>query len=260
MPARAIWKGVIHLGSSGIPVKLYSAIEDRSVRFRLIHKKDKVPLRQAMINPETGIVVPYEDVFKGYKTPDDEMVILDAKDLEQLEPEDSRDIEIINFLPVDLIDHRWYDRSYFLGPDGDGDPYFSLISALEYTGLEGLVRWVMRKKEYFGTLRLRENYPVLITLRHAEQVVSIEGFAPPESRELDNKEIKMAEQLLTALEDEFDPAQYQDEYRGRVMELIEKKSKGEKVKIRKFKPKKEQPDLKEVLQASLTQAGRRKSA
>ena len=260
MPARAIWKGVIHLGSSGVPVKLYSAIEDRNVRFRVLHKKDKVPLRQAMINPDTGEVVAYEDVLKGYKTPDDEMVILNAKDLEQLEPEDSRDIEIINFLPVDLIDHRWYDRPYFLGPDGDSDPYFSLISALENTGLEGLVRWVMRKKEYYGTLRLRKNYLVLITLRHAEQVVSIEGLAPPESREFDNKEIKMAEQLLSALEDEFDPAQYHDEYRKRVMELIEKKSKGEKTKIRKIKPKKEQPDLKKVLQASLKQAGRKKSA
>lgn len=260
MPARAIWKGVINFGIFGIPVKLYSAIQDRSVHFRLLHKKDKVPLRQAMINPDTGEVVPHEDVLRGYKTPNDEMVILTAKDLEQLEPEASRDIEVINFLPVDLIDHRFYDRSYFLGPDADSDSYFSLISALEYTGLEGLVRWVMRKKEYFGALRLRGNYPVLITLRHAEQVVSIEGLAPPESRELDNKEIKMAEQLLSALEEEFDPAQYHDDYRGRVMELIEKKSRGEKMNIRRIKPKKDQPDLKKVLQASLKQAGRRKSA
>lgn len=260
MSARAVWKGVIHLGSSGIPVKLYSAIQDRSVHFRILHKKDKVPVRQAMIHPDTGEVVPYEDILKGYKTPDDQMVILTTKDLEQLEPKASRDIEVINFLPVDLIDHRWYDRPYFLGPDGDSDSYFSLISALEDTNLEGLVRWVMRKKQYFGTLRLRKNYPVLITLRHAEQVVSIEGLAPPESRELDNKEIKMAEQLLSALEEEFDPAQYHDDYRKRVMELIEKKSKGEKMKIRKIKPKKDQPDLKKALQASLQQAGRKKSA
>lgn len=260
MPARAIWKGVIHLGSSGIPVKLYSAIEDRSVHFRLLHKKDNVPVRQTMINPDTGEVVPYEDVLKGYKTLNGEIVILNTTDLEQLEPKASRDIEIISFLPVDLIDHRWYDRPYFLGPDGDSEPYFSLICALENIGLEGLVRWVMRKKEYYGTLRLRKNYPVLITLRHLEQVVSIEGLAPPEGRELDSKEIKMAEQLLSALEEEFDPAQYHDDYRERVMELIEKKSKGEKMKIRKIKPKKEQPDLKKVLQASLKQAGRKKSA
>ena len=260
MAARAIWKGVILLGNNKIPVKLYSAMQDRGVHFRLLHAKDHVPVRQIMVNPETREIVPREATLRGYETEDGDIVILDEQELESLEPEPSRDMEILKFLPDKAIDHRWYDRPYYLGPDGHPEAYAGLIMSLRETGKEGLVRWVMRKKEYYGALRLRNSVPMLITLRYTEQVVLLKGLNPPESRELQKKEFDMAEQLISTLEDEFDPDLYENEYRERVMDLIETKAKGGKVELEEFEPEKPSKDLQKALEASLKEAKKRKSA
>src|SRR5690554_4922940 len=116
MAARAMWKGVIGLGE-GVPVKLYSAVEDRDVHFRLLHESDRVPVRQQLVNPDTDEVVPYEDTRRGLATDDGELVVFEGDELDALEPEASRDIEVLAFLPHEEIDHRWYLRPYYLGPD-----------------------------------------------------------------------------------------------------------------------------------------------
>jgi DNA end-binding protein Ku len=249
--ARAIWKGVIRLGDAAVPVKLYSAIEDRSVHFRLLHGDDLIPLRQAMVNPQTDEIVPYDKVRKGYVTDGGEIVVLDKDDLAGLEPEESRDIRIERFLPQSAIDHRWYDRPYWLGPDGGAGAYFALAAALRKSGKEGLAHWVMRKKEYIGALRLQGDHPVLITLRHAEEVVVASALKAPGGRGLDKKELGMAQQLMSMLEESFDPAAYRDEYRKRVLELIESKSAGRTVKFRKPARKKPEADLAAALRESL---------
>ncbi|MCL7487025.1 MAG: Ku protein [Desulfobulbaceae bacterium] len=233
MTARAIWKGVIRLGESSIPVKLYSAVEEKRVHFRLLHEKDKTPVKQEKIHPETGEVVPSEAIRHGYETEDGRMVILAEQELKKLEPEPSRDIEIFQFLPGAGIDHRWYERPYFLGPDGDRESYFAMIDALGSNEIEGLARWVMRNKQYFGVLRLEQRYPILITLRHTEEVVSLADLKLPAGREIDRKELAMAEQLVSAMADTFDPVQYRDVYRDRVMALIDAKAGGKIVPLRK---------------------------
>ncbi|MCK9274132.1 MAG: hypothetical protein M0P57_03485, partial [Syntrophales bacterium] len=222
--------------------------------------KDKIPVRQEMVNPETEEIVPKEEILRGYKTDEGDMVILTGEDLDALKAPPSRDIEIIRFLPKALIDHRWYNRSYFLGPDGDSESYFALIVALRDKDLEGLARWSMRNIEYNGALRIERNYPVLITLRHTEEVVSLAGFEAPESRDIDKKESAMAEQLISMLEDDFDPTLYRDEYRDRVMDLVTTKARGGVVEFRKIERKKPAKDLKEALQASIMKAKERKSA
>lgn len=260
MAARAIWKGVIRFGEAKVPVKLYSALEDKNVHFRLLHEKDHVPVKQAMVNQKTGDVVPMEEVRRGYPTEDEQFVILNGEELDALEPEASRDIEVTQFFAQSVIDHRWYDRPYYLGPDDSSKFYSALISALKSSKKEGLAHWVMRKKSYFGALRLHGDYPVLITLRHAEEVIAASELEAPKGRATDKKELAMAEQLVGMLEDTFDPTRYRNEYRGRLLELIDLKAKGRVVSFKKARPKKQSSDLSKALQASLKQAKERKSA
>ena len=259
MAARAIWKGVVHVGTLKVPVKLYSAVQDRSVHFRLLHKTDKEPVKQQLISSETGEPVEYSEVRKAFPITRGRLVMLEKEELETLEPEDSRDIEITRFVNIGAIDHRWYERAYYLGPDGSAKAYFAAAAALERKKKEGVARWVMRDRSYVGSLRVEQGYLMLITLRHAEEIIAADALKPPGGRALQQREIQMAEQLLEALHDEFDPAQFRDEYRDRVLELVETKAAGRKPKVVKFRPRvKETDDVTDALAASL--AGMKKKA
>ena len=252
MAARAMWKGVIRFEKIAVPVKLYAAIEDRAVHFRLLHVTDHAPVKQALVNPLNDTVVPYGDARRAFATDEGDMVLLQPDELAATEPEPSRDIRVLCFLPASAIDHRWYLRPYYLGPDeGAGPAYAALIAALADTAREGLARWTMRKKAYVGALRLHGGYPVLIALRHSEEVVPLEELTPPSGPPLDKREIGMAEQLLEMLAADFEPDQYHDEYRARVCELIDKKSRGERIRIAPPAPPPPSPDLTAALEASL---------
>jgi DNA end-binding protein Ku len=259
MAARAIWKGRIQFGDVDVPVKLYSAVQDRNVRFRLLHAKDMEPVKQQMVNPETGKIVPYEDVQRAYRTDDGDLVMLDADELAELEPEASRDIEITRFVPPEVITHQWYDRPYFLGPDDDDDAYFALVEALREQKREGVARWVMRKKEYVGALRLEGDHLMLMTLRHAGEVVDVSALKPPGGRTLDEREVKMAAQLVAALEDELDMTAFRDEYRDRVLELVEAKAEGKVVKFPAAPKKQTDKSLASMLEQSVKDLKKRRA-
>jgi DNA end-binding protein Ku len=257
MAARAMWKGVVRLEEARVPVKLYSAVQDRSVRFRLLARASTSPIVQSLVNPETGAVVPYEETRRAYVTDDDELVVLDPDELAALEPESSRDIDVLQFVPSEAIDHRLYDRPYYLGPDGDGGRYAALAAALERTGREGVARWTMRKKSYVGALRLYRGFPMLVTLRRAEEVVPVEQVERPAGKALDDRQLDMARKLLGMLEAPFEPEAYRDEYRDRVMKLIESKRAGEEPERRAPRAKRRPRDLDRALEASLRSAGGR---
>ena len=251
MAARAMWKGVIKVGRTQVPVRLYSAVEDQGVHFRLLHKKDKEPVKQQMVNPETGDVVPAEQIRKAYED-EDVLVILDDAELATLEPEPSRDIEITRFVDPEDITPQWYDRPYYLGPDNAQGPYFALAEALSRQNKHGIARWVMRKKEYVGALVPEGEYLMLITLRHADEVILANALEAPAGRKPDAREIKLAEQLVGALESDFDPGEFQDEYRERVLDFVKKKAKGRAPKLKKPEEKRAAPrELASVLEASL---------
>lgn len=252
MAARAMWKAVIRCGELQVPVKLYSAIEDRNIRFRILSRKDSQPVRQAMVNSETGDIVPHDETRRAYVGENGDRTIFEPAELEALDPEASRDIDIVAFLPVEEIDHRWYDRSYYLGPDGDSAAYFAFAEAIKGSALEGLARWVMRGRAYIGALRLHEGYPVLISLRHAGEVVAVASLEAPGGAALNAKELDMARQLVGMLEADLDLADYHDAYRDRVMKLVESKAKGGKrLKLVKKSTKAPSDDLGNALQASL---------
>jgi len=261
MAARAIWKGVVHVGTIEVPVKLYSAVSDHTVRFRLLHKTDKEPVKQQLVSAESDETIEYAEVKKAYPIAGGRLVLLEPEELDELKPKSSRDVTISRFVDAGAIDHRWYERAYYLGPDGNQKAYFAAAAALEKKRKEGVAHWVMRDREYIGALRAENGYLMLIVLRHAEEIIAAESLQPPAGRALTQKELQMAEQLIEALHGEFNPSQYKDEYRARVMELVESKAAGHKPKLKVFRPKKAQePDeITDVLEASLARMKKKAS-
>ena len=251
MAARAIWKGDLKLDSTKVPVKLYSAVQDQTVRFHILDEKTKTRVKQHMVDAESGEEVANEEIQKGFEVEPGTFVILDEEELESLEPEASREIEIEQFVPPEEIAPEFYDRPYYLGPDGDQTAYFALAEALKNKEKEAVARWVMRKQPYVGALRAEGDHLILFTLRNAEEVLSAKDLPRPAGRAPEKKELSMAKQLVELLKGEFDPKDYKDEYRERVMEFVEKKAKGHKPKLRLVKPKRKGASLDKVLSKSI---------
>lgn len=251
MAARAIWKGKLKLGRTDLPVNLYSAVVDKTVHFHILNERSETRVKQHMVDPLSNKEVSNDEIQKGYQIEPGVFVILSEEELEQAQPKPSRDIELLRFVPPQNISSLWYDRPYYLGPDGDQTAYFALVEALANKEKEGIARWVMRGKEYVGALRAQDDYLMLVTLRHADEVVSAEDLPAPEGRDLDKKEIAMARQLVELLEGEFSPNEFRDEYRERVMEFIEKKAKGKKPRLHAVKSRKATPALTTALSKSI---------
>ena len=252
MAARAIWKGQLKLGTTKVPVKLYSAVQDKTVRFHILDDKNKARVKQHMVDPDSGEEVPKEEIRKGYEVEPGKFVILTEEDLEKLAPPPSRDIEVVEFVPTDEISQQWYDRPYYLGPDADDNKeYFALVDALQKQGKEGIAHWVMRGKYYAGGLRAVDNYLLLATFRDANEVILADQLPKPAGAAPTQKELAMATQLVEMLKGEFNPKDYKDEYRQRVMEFIEKKAKGHAPRLKPVKTKRQTAALDNVLAKSI---------
>jgi len=251
MAARAIWKGELKLGTLKLPVKLFSAVEDKSVRFHILDNSKRHRVKQHMVNPDSGDEVEAKEIRKGYEIEPGRFVILEEKELEALKPEPSREIEIEGFVPIDGIPQQFYERPYFLGPDGDQQEYFALARALENQKREGIAHWVMRNKAYTGALGAQDGYLVLATLRNADEVIAADDLTKPAGRAPTKKEVDLAKHLVSMLEGEFNPADFKDEYRERVMEFIAKKAKGHKPRLAPVKTKRQTTALDSVLAKSI---------
>jgi len=260
MTARAIWKGELKLDSTKVPVKLYSAVKDQTVRFHILEQKSKTRVKQHMVQADSSKEVTKEEIQKGFEVEPGTFVILEAEELEKLEPEASREIEIKQFVTPQAIPPEYYDRPYYLGPDGDQAAYFALAEALKNKEKEGVARWVMRKQPYVGALRAEADHLVLFTLRHAEEVLSAKDLPRPAGRAPDKKELSMAKQLVEMLQGEFDPKEYKNEYRERVMEFVEKKAKGHKPRLHLVKTKRKTTSLNSVLSKSIAALKKKKKA
>jgi len=262
MAARAIWKGSLVLGKHEVPVKMYSAVQDRAVHFHLLHDKDLTPVEQRIVRKDNGREVPKEAQRKAFPLDDRRAVILAPEELEQLEPESDRAIHLLRFVPRDALGDQWFDRPYYLGPDEKGDAdYFALAGALAGKERIGIARWVMRDKRYVGALVVGDDgYLRMTTLRRSEQVLDIPAIHPDKARAPSAAEIKLAEQLVDSITGPFSPEEWHNEYRERLHKLIEAKAKGTKLKPVAAKPKEATSDLAESLRASLAQAKGKKVA
>lgn len=262
--ARAMWKGNITLGDKAgdlkLSVKMYAAVEDRSIRFHLLHKKDHAPVEQHIVRKDTGKDVNREDIRKAFSVNNDTAVILQPEDLDKLTPPESRDIYMSRFVAAEVMGDQWFERPYYLGPDGDDAGYFALAQALEEKNMIGIARWVMRKKRYVGALTSIDGYLSLSTIRRADQVLKFAGIVPGTNMRPLANELKLAEQLVSSIEADFNPQMWQNEYRRRLLKLIEAKSRGEKISPVKLKKKVPQVSLADSLKASIAAAKEKKVA
>jgi DNA end-binding protein Ku len=254
---RAIWSGAISFGLVNIPVKLYSAVSRKTVRFHQIDAESGQRIRQQRVNPDTGEEVPYEQIVKGYEISPDQYVTISNEELEALEPQKTRTIDIEQFVDLEQIDPIHYDHPYYLAPDkGAGKAYKLLLDAMEQADKVGIARVVIRSKENLVALRSYNGAITMETMLFPDEVVepstiedlgAVDGDVKTTKRELD-----MAKQLIESLSGDFDPSGFRDEYRDRVLDLIERKAAGETITVEAPEPeRKEVPDLMAALEASI---------
>lgn len=256
--ARAIWKGRLAIGEVRLPVRMYSAVQDRKVHFRLLDKGTLTPVHQRIVRKTDGKEVPRDERRKAFALDGERAVLLTREELDELEPKPSRDIDLLRFVPPSLVGDPWYDRPYYLGPDEDEKEYFALAQALAEERLLGIARWVMRKKRYVGALTVLDGYLMMVTLRRADQVLTLPRIET--GPEPDAKELRLAERLVEEISGPFDPKAWQDEYHERVRGLIEAKAKGKKPKLERPKRRRASGGLGAQLRASLEAMKERKVA
>jgi DNA end-binding protein Ku len=246
-----MWKATLELGSTKLPVKMYSAAAgERGVSFRLLDDKHLEPVRQRMVDPATDEEVPPEKVRRGFEVEPGVFVLFDPHELAKLEPEPSRSIDVTRFVPKDHFGPEWFDRPYWLAPDGREKEYFAFAKALAESGREGIAHWVMRKHRYVGALRSTGEHLALVTLRHADEVVPASAIETTR-REINPRERKLAEDLVDALAGELDLSEFEDEYAERVRELAEQKAEGKRIRAPRQKKKEAGKSLAETLKRSL---------
>lgn len=233
--ARPIWTGAVSFGLVSIPVKLYSATQDRSVRFHQIDGLTGSRVRQKRVSEADGSEVPYDRIVKGYELASGAYVTLTTDELEGLDPKASRAIDLVRFVDQSTIDPIFYDAAYLLGPDpATPKPYALLRQAMADANKVAIGTFVMRGKERLCALRPAEDGRALLlnTMRYADEVRSsseIEEFEALGDVSVTDAELAMADQLIASLDGDFDPEEYHDEYREKVLDLISRKSEGEDV-------------------------------
>ncbi|MGV8056570.1 MAG: Ku protein [Smithellaceae bacterium] len=252
MAGRAIWKGNIHFGVIDVPVKLHVSTKEERIQFHLLHKSDHTRLQQQMVCTYEKTPVPREDQIRGFKLDDGRYLLIEHDELEQAEPEDSRAIEVHEFVKSAAIDPVFISRSYYLTPDTKAKEYRALAAAIDGMGLSGICTWTMRKHPYLGSLQMQENILLLSTLRFADEVIPVADLEL-QKIPLSEKELQIGHDLIDRMTAPFQPQKFADEHQKKLQTLIDKKVRGKKIRI--LRPRHLKPTasdkLLEALEASL---------
>jgi DNA end-binding protein Ku len=254
---RAIWTGAISFGLVTVPVKLYSAVNRKTVRFHQLSSKTRSRVQQKRVDAETGEEVEYQELLKGYELAPDRYVVVASEELDALAPEKTKTIDIEDFVELSQIDPIYYDHPYYLAPgQGGAKPYSLLLSAMDETSKVAIARVVIRSKEQLVAIRPVAGVLGMATMLFADEVLSpsgIEDMPDPAKLKASARELEIAKQLVDSLAADFDPERYRDTYREQVLELIERKAHGEEVTVQApAEPAREPtPDLMSALKASL---------
>ena len=251
---RSLWNGTLSVGLINVPVKLYTAVESKTVHFREVHLEDEAKIEHRRFCSAEDKEVPYEDVVKGFEIGDDEYVVLEKDEIAAAAGDGTHVVALEAFVEVDDIDPVFYEKTYYAGAGKEGgDAYRLLHDALEKTGRAGLGRFTFHNREYLAAVRPLDGVLALHTMRFADEVVpaktAVQFKAP--GRKPRDQEIKMAAKLVESLHERFNPRKRKDEYRAAVLDMIERKAAGKKPKKSKEKPPEEAPDLMAALEASL---------
>ena len=254
---RSIWKGAISFGLVTIPVKLYSATEQKDVSFHQVRRSDGSRIRYKRVSQADGEEVPYGEIAKGYELANGETVVLTDEDFADLPLTTSRAIDVLQFVPLEQVDPIFFEKSYYIEPDKAGaKPYVLLRDALEESGKVAVVKVALRNRESLATLRVREGVFVLETMLWPDEVRKPDFSFLDEDIDVRPQELAMAGSLIETLSGDFDPSEYKDSYREALQEVIEAKIAGHEVK----QPEQAQPtsgtvvDLMAALRASVEAA------
>ena len=257
---RAIWSGSISFGLVNVPVKLYSAIHEQDLHFRQFQEGTDTRIRNKRVSEKTGKEVPYEKIVKGYELSKDHYVMVDPDELAAFEPEATKTIDIEDFVALEEVDPIFFERTYYLAPDGGEGAkrsYVLLRDALEDQDKAGIGRVVMRTKQYLAAVRVKDGSLALSTMLFADEIVPVSEIKgiPTKRTKAPAAQVKMAGQIIESLTRSWAPERYQDTYRERVLEYIERKAEGEEVVV--SEPEEDKPkvvDLMAALEASLEAA------
>ncbi len=255
---RAIWSGSVSFGLVNVPVKLVTATSPKDVHFHQLHDADGARINQKRVCSHDGEEVDYNHIVKGYDLGGGRYVVVEPEELRAVDPEATRTIDIEEFVDLVDIDPLYFEHSYYLVPDERAaKPYALLVEAMAKTGKVALGRFVLRTKQYLATLRAKDGVLVLSTMLYADEVIKTSDLEVPTTKATapSSRELTMAEQLVESLSTEFDPTKYHDDYRERVIDLIEKKADGQEI-AQAPEPKPTAPvvDLMAALEASLAAA------
>lgn len=227
---RSIWKGAISFGLVSIPVKLYSATEERDVSFHQVRRSDGSRVKYKRVAAADGEEVPYSEIAKGYELPGGETVVLTDDDFANLPLSTSRAIDVLEFVPLDQVDPIYFAKSYYLEPDRTGGkPYALLRDALERSGRVALVKIALRQREQLATLRVRDGVFVLETMIWPDEVRTPDFPFLDEEVDVRPQELTMAESLIETLAGDFEPSKYRDSYREALQSVIDAKVAGREV-------------------------------
>jgi DNA end-binding protein Ku len=224
---QAIWKGSISFGLVTIPVKVYSATEEKDISFRQVHEADGGRIRYKRICELDGEEVPYSDIGKGYEMPDGRMVILSNEDFAELPLPTAKAIDVLEFVPADQVDSMYFAKAYYLAADAAGvKPYVLFRDALTRTGQAALVKVAIRTREVLALLRERDGALVLQTMLWPDEVRDSDFAAPSDDVNVRKQEVDMAESYIATLKADFDPERYHSDYREALEQLVEAKVAG----------------------------------
>jgi len=255
---RALWKGSISFGLVNIPIELHTAVRDHRTRFRMLHAKDKSPVKFQRVCIRDGHPVAWEDLVKGFEYSKGRFVVVTKDDFEAAALEKTRTVDIIDFVKAEEIDDRFFETPYYLAPAKGGErAYVLLREAIRESGRVGIAKFILREAQHLAAVEVIEQALVLTVMRFADELVDPAQFNLPAESGVRKTELDMAKALVNNLAAEWDPSKYTDEYRENLMRVIQAKVKGKHVDLKPTAEPREAEvvDLMERLRRSLAQSG-----
>jgi len=259
---RSIWKGAVSFGLVTIPVKLYTATEDKDVRFHMLHAKDGSRIQFKRFCEEEQEEVSSDEIVKGYEYGKGKYVTVEEKDLEQIPLTSGHAVEIVEFVDLPEVDPIYFQKSYYLEPqEGAAKPYALLREAMQRANKVAVAKVVLREKEHLATVRVYGDALVMETLFYPDEIRDAGQLEGLSGSKVNDKEVQMAINLIEALSGDFEPDKYKDEYREALLEVINHKIEGTPMEAAPVaKPSPKVTDLFETLRASVEAAKRPEDA
>jgi DNA end-binding protein Ku len=249
---RSIWNGTITFGMVNVPVKLYSGVEQKSIRFNEVHARDGASIEHRRICPKEDREVPFKEIVKGYETSPGKYVVLEKDEVKAAAGDRGKVIHIEEFVNATDIDPIFFEKTYYVGSRDDENAYRVLQEGLRKSGRAGIGRFTFHDREYLTAVRAVDGVIALHTLRFHDEVVSGSEIAPKGAgRKPSKQEIAMADRLVDSLSTEFDPTDYEDTYREAVLDLIKRKAAGKEIDLVEQEEPEHGDDLAAALEASL---------